>query len=51
MLTSRQLALMLCKAEGKRQQVNIAQMSEIVKCLRVIFRNMKPWEVVRWLWE
>lgn len=35
-MTFKQLAREICKREGKRQQVNIAQVSEILRCLEDI---------------
>ena len=48
-LTSRSLSLALCRLEGKKKQVDIAQMSETVKWMRVYLRKQPVWEVVRWL--
>lgn len=50
-VTSRWMARELCRLEGKQKQVDIAQMSETVKVLRQLLRRLKPWEVVRWIWE
>jgi hypothetical protein len=42
----KKLAVLLCKAEGKKKQVNIAQMSETLKCLRRIIKE-NPVPVLR----
>lgn len=38
-MTFKKLVLELCKREGKKKQVNVAQMSEVVKCLIRIFKD------------
>ncbi len=42
------LALQLCKYEGKTKQVNVAQMKEIVKCLRELIK-LEPVKTLRLL--
>jgi hypothetical protein len=41
MKTFNDLAVELCKREGKKKQVNVAQMAEIVHCLCVLL-SKKP---------
>ena len=46
------LAKLLCEAEKKKIQVNIAQMSEIVNVFpEVVQKNFDPAEVLSWLYD
>lgn len=44
-MTFQKLAKTLCLLEGKKKQVDIAQMSETLKCLKVVFK-MYPQGVI-----
>lgn len=45
-MTFKELAEELCFREGKTEQVNVAQMREILKCLRQLIAE-RPIEVLR----
>lgn len=49
-LTSRDIVLKLCKAEGKKKQVDVAQMTETISHLAdLVYLN--PWSTVHCLFQ
>ncbi len=38
-MTFKKLALILCRMEGKKKQVDITQMRETLACLRMVFKK------------
>ncbi|MEM2946778.1 MAG: hypothetical protein QXN96_00885 [Candidatus Bathyarchaeia archaeon] len=47
MINQNELARKVAQMEGKKVQVNIAQIKEVSRCLLKALGEYKPWEVLR----
>ena len=49
MINQNKLAEAVARTEGKRQQVSIAQIKEVIRCIREELKFYKASEVMQWV--
>lgn len=45
------LSIEICKREGKKVQLSVAQVKEVLWCLGQIFQEMGTWPSLRLFWK